>query len=223
MTMNNDINKTLAERIKQTREAMGMSLNSFSVSTKIQKKYLIWIEEGKYDKLPLGIYAIGFLKRCCRALNLDQEEIINQYKEERNLIKNDIEIVSSGTRSKNQFIKKPVMIITPASVSIFAAVIIFALIFGFFWNQFKFLIAPPNLTLMDPANDFITFDKNLTLKGTTERGVDLTVNGKPLDITKDGKFFDYITLSAGLNLIEFRALNKSGKVNIITRKIILNQ
>lgn len=224
--VNIESDKKLAERLKQARESMGLALENLAILTKIQKKYLTRLESGQYDKLPSGVFVVGFLKRCAKVLNLDANEIIDQYRKERGLSdQKDRQTDGFGGVKSGKILSgnKSVFVITPKIFSAFVALLVFLAIFLFFWHQMKFLIGPPKLILEDPANDFVTLNPSLTLKGLAEIGANLTVNGRRLEVSKEGKFFDYVNLSAGLNLIEIKAANKFGKSKLISRKIILNQ
>jgi cytoskeletal protein RodZ len=70
----------LGNRLKEAREAKGMSLDDLQQVTKIQKRYLIGIEEGNYDMMPGKFYVRAFIKQYCEAVGLDPEEIFDQYK-----------------------------------------------------------------------------------------------------------------------------------------------
>ncbi|RFU61597.1 helix-turn-helix domain-containing protein [Peribacillus glennii] len=70
----------LGNRLKEAREAKGMSLDDLQEATKIQKRYLIGIEEGNYDMMPGKFYVRAFIKQYCEAVGLPAEEIFDQYK-----------------------------------------------------------------------------------------------------------------------------------------------
>ncbi|WP_409305491.1 helix-turn-helix domain-containing protein [Peribacillus sp. SCS-155] len=76
----------LGNRLREEREAKGLSLEDLQEATKIQKRYLIGIEEGNYDMMPGKFYVRAFIKQYCEAVGLDSEEIFDQYK-------NDIPVV----------------------------------------------------------------------------------------------------------------------------------
>ena len=69
----------LGSRLKEAREAKGMSLDD---ATKIQKRYLVGIEEGKHEMMPGKFYVRAFIKQYCEAVGLDSEEIFDLYKSE---------------------------------------------------------------------------------------------------------------------------------------------
>jgi cytoskeletal protein RodZ len=72
----------LGERLKQEREAKGLGLNELQEITKIQKRYLVGIEEGNYAMMPGKFYVRAFIKQYAEALGLDPDEIFEQYKED---------------------------------------------------------------------------------------------------------------------------------------------
>ncbi|SIQ70371.1 protein RodZ, contains Xre-like HTH and DUF4115 domains [Peribacillus simplex] len=72
----------LGNRLKEAREAKGLSLDDLQELTKIQKRYLIGIEEGNYSMMPGKFYVRAFIKQYCEAVRLDSDEIFEQYKSE---------------------------------------------------------------------------------------------------------------------------------------------
>ncbi len=69
-------------RLKEAREARGMSLDELQEVTKIQKRYLIGIEDGNYSMMPGKFYVRAFIKQYAEAVGLDPEEVFEQYKNE---------------------------------------------------------------------------------------------------------------------------------------------
>ncbi|PLS16745.1 helix-turn-helix domain-containing protein [Bacillus sp. M6-12] len=78
----------LGNRLKEVREARGLTLDDLQSITKIQKRYLLGIEEGNYGMMPGKFYVRAFIKQYCEALGLEPEEIFETYK-------NDIPLVHS--------------------------------------------------------------------------------------------------------------------------------
>ncbi|WP_026692414.1 helix-turn-helix domain-containing protein [Peribacillus kribbensis] len=72
----------LGIRLKEEREAKGLSLEDLQKATKIQKRYLIGIEEGNYDAMPGKFYVRAFIKQYAEAVGLEPEEIFEEYKNE---------------------------------------------------------------------------------------------------------------------------------------------
>lgn len=59
----------LGRKLKELREAQGITLSQASDATKIQKKYISAIEEGRLGELPRGPYCRSFLRQYCAFLN----------------------------------------------------------------------------------------------------------------------------------------------------------
>jgi len=68
--------------LKEARLAKGMSLDDLQEATKIQKRYLVGIEEGNYSMMPGQFYVRAFIKQYAEAVNLRPEELFEQYKSE---------------------------------------------------------------------------------------------------------------------------------------------
>jgi cytoskeletal protein RodZ len=72
----------LGNRLKEAREAKDYSLDDLQRITKIQKRYLIGIEEGNYDAMPGKFYVRAFIKQYCEAVGLPPEVIFEEHKED---------------------------------------------------------------------------------------------------------------------------------------------
>lgn len=72
----------LGTRLKEARLSKGYSLDDLQEITKIQKRYLIGIEEGNYSIMPGSFYVRAFIKQYADAVDLNAEEILETYKSE---------------------------------------------------------------------------------------------------------------------------------------------
>ncbi|MBU8851122.1 DUF4115 domain-containing protein [Priestia megaterium] len=70
----------LGQRLRQERENKGLSLEDLQKLTKIQKRYLLGIEEGNYEVMPGKFYVRAFIKQYCEAIGLDTDAIFEEYK-----------------------------------------------------------------------------------------------------------------------------------------------
>ncbi len=70
----------LGQRLRQERESKGLSLEDLQKLTKIQKRYLLGIEEGNYEVMPGKFYVRAFIKQYCEAIGLDTDAIFEEYK-----------------------------------------------------------------------------------------------------------------------------------------------
>lgn len=72
----------LGNRLKQAREEKKLSLDDLQSITKIQKRYLLAIEEGNYKIIPGNFYIRAFIKQYAEAVNIDPEEVFEEFKNE---------------------------------------------------------------------------------------------------------------------------------------------
>ena len=79
----------LAEILKSTREAKGLTLDQVSEITRVRRAFLEALEQAAYDVLPSRAFAIGHVKAYAKALGLDEEALADMFK---------IEVAESATR-----------------------------------------------------------------------------------------------------------------------------
>lgn len=128
----------LGNRLKEAREAKGMSLDDLQEITKIQKRYLAGIEEGNYKMMPGPFYVRAFIRQYAEAVDLVPEEIFEQYKDDIPSTHDDVpeNLSRVQTRKKiDQNSTKIFDLLPKILVIIFVVAIIF--LFWFFYQNSK--------------------------------------------------------------------------------------
>lgn len=74
----------LGDLLRDKREQLNLSLDDIEKGTNIRKLYIKSIEEGNYDKLPGEVFLKGFIKTYGKFLGLDTQQLLEQYKNEKN-------------------------------------------------------------------------------------------------------------------------------------------
>ncbi|MGL4695851.1 RodZ domain-containing protein [Enterococcus larvae] len=69
----------IGKKLREARLQMNMSLDELQQITKIQKRYLMAIEENNFDSMPGTFYVRAFIRQYASAVNLDGEELINYF------------------------------------------------------------------------------------------------------------------------------------------------
>lgn len=72
----------LGARLKEARLSKGYSLDDLQEITKIQKRYLVGIEEGNYSIMPGSFYVRAFIKQYAEAVGLNPEDILTEYQKD---------------------------------------------------------------------------------------------------------------------------------------------
>lgn len=67
--------------LRRQREARGLTLNAIALRTKIRPGLLEALEAGRYDRLPGEAYVKGFIRCYARALEIDDQWILDRYHE----------------------------------------------------------------------------------------------------------------------------------------------
>lgn len=91
----------LGARLKEARLAKGYSLEDLQEITKIQKRYLIGIEEGNYSIMPGSFYVRAFIKQYAEAVGLDPEQILTDYRSDIPMVQKE-EVAQSFTKSPSR-------------------------------------------------------------------------------------------------------------------------
>ena len=73
---------TAGQRLREAREAQGLSIEDIAAQTRIPTRHLASIEAGDWAKLPAATYTVGFAKNYATALGLDRNEIGDQLRSE---------------------------------------------------------------------------------------------------------------------------------------------
>jgi cytoskeletal protein RodZ len=210
--------KTVGEMLKEAREAKHVSLEDAEQATKIRKKFLLAIEADDYSILPSPTYAKGFVKNYGDYLGLNSDTVLAFYRRQTK------EVTRSSLLPKGiaEPLNRSAFRLTPSrfvTLIVGALVLIFLLYFGI---QYRRLQLPPTLVIESPKNGIIVSDKRVDIIGETDPDATVTVNGVGVIVHPDGKFFDQISLTPGLNTITVVATSRFGK-NITLAKTIMFQ
>lgn len=201
---------TLGEKLRKLRMDFRMSLPDVSKATRIQVKYLEFLEMGDYEKLPADVYVRGFLRSYARYLNIDEQALVKLYERERNIKENlDRE---HHTKPQNQNSFSPLsFVVTSRTLAVGG---IFLLVFGAFFylfQEFKSFAAEPQLIVLEPQNGAVVEGQEITVRGKTDTGAEVTINDQSVFVDREGAFADTLVLRSGINTIVVRTLNRFEK------------
>jgi cytoskeleton protein RodZ len=74
--------RTVGQLLRETRESFGSDIPRVAAALRIRAAYLEAIEEGRYDRLPGPVYALGFVRAYASHLGLDGDEAVRRFKVE---------------------------------------------------------------------------------------------------------------------------------------------
>ena len=160
----------LGTRLKEARLSKGYSLDDLQEITKIQKRYLVGIEEGNYSIMPGSFYVRAFIKQYAEAVGLDAEEILETYKNELPSTPNDqVSQSMTNSPSRRKVTKGPSNKMMEAMPKIIVALFIVVIIVAI-WVLWQSKNSPGTSEEVNPTPE-----------------IEYETNVKPIDSEKDKK------------------------------------
>jgi cytoskeleton protein RodZ len=209
---------TLGERMKKLRSERRLSLADVSRSTKIQAKYLEYLKEGEYMKLPADVYVKGFLRSYAIFMGLNEASLIKQYEREKGIQRNIKKIVDVEENGKP--IKFSSLVITPKMIIVSIVILLALGSFLYLYMEVNNFISAPRLVIIKPA-DGAAIDGNSThITGVAEKDALVFINDQSVMVNESGEFEEDIGLKSGLNTINVKARSKFNKET--TRSVTVN-
>jgi cytoskeletal protein RodZ len=200
---------TLGEKLKKLRSEGRISLVEVSKSTKIQVKYLEYLENGEYDKLPAKVYVKGFLRSYASFLGVSESYLIKLYEREQGIQEN---IKNTSQEEKiSKPIKFPNFIITPKVMVISAVSLLVLGCFFYLYKELGNFINTPRLVVIKPVSGSVVESKSVYVSGISEKDSEVFINDQPTMVNEKGEFNENVGLQDGLNTISVKARNKFGK------------
>lgn len=74
--------RSIGEILRDRREDLDLDLETIGATLRIKPAYLVALEQDRSHELPGAAYAMGFIKAYSRHLGLDEEAVLNRFKDE---------------------------------------------------------------------------------------------------------------------------------------------
>ena len=212
----------LGETLRAQREKKGITLEQAASDTRIREKFLKALEDSDYQTLPGTVYTKGFLRNYAEYLELDAEELVVQFHQERDQPDAPRAFKPIGPIMRRNLIFTPAVLVP---VVVLAGIVLFV---SYLYYQFVSFAVPPKIDVTDPASDAIAQSADFVVKGTTVPDGRVTVQVFPGPLTvadihpnADGTFSASVQLSPGNNHIVVEVLDVTGKVGRASRTVRL--
>lgn len=203
---------TLGERLKKLRLERRLSLGDVSKSTKIQAKYIEYLEEGEYSKLPADVYVKGFLKSYAIFMGLNEAILIKQYLREKGIHSNIKKIDESDKLSRP--INFSSFVVTPKIIAASVTAVLVIGCFAYLYRQVNSFVSSPRLFISSPSDGSSVDSKAITVKGIAEKDSSVSINGQNVLVDEQGQFQEEVGLQPGVNAITVKAINRFEKESV---------
>jgi cytoskeleton protein RodZ len=202
---------TLGEKLRKLRSDKRLSLGEASRVTRIQVKYLEYLEEGRYEKLPADVYIKGFLRSYGDFLGADGVVLIRIYDKEREIQKNIKKEKTGQYPKKTSSINISPFILTPKKILALVASLTFFWALYYLYLEVGSFANAPRLALVTPESNTEIDSNSVYIEGLTDKDALLYINDQPILVNDDGKFRENIALRSGANTIRVKAVNRFKK------------
>lgn len=200
---------TLGERMKKIREERRLSLVEISKHTKIQVKYLEYIEDGVYAKLPADVYVKGFLRSYAIFMGLNELGLIKQFEREKGIHRNIKKVADP------EHIGTPLnfssLVITPKIIVVSSILLLVVSSFVYLYMQVNNFVSKPRLAIMTPADGTRVEGSSVHVTGVAEKDALVFMNDQPVLVSEKGEFSEDVGLKPGVNIINIKARSKFDK------------
>ncbi|HOF42517.1 MAG TPA: DUF4115 domain-containing protein [Candidatus Moranbacteria bacterium] len=200
---------TLGERMQKIRNERRLSLADVSRSTKIQIKYLEYLENGNYQKLPADVYVRGFLRSYAAFMGMNEKKLIKQYEREKGIEKN---IKKESYEEKTaEPVKFSSIVITPKMAVIMLVILMAFASFWYLYREVDSFISTPRLVVLKPSDGAAIEGNSVHVNGVAEKDALVFINDQRVMVSENGEFGEDVGLKPGLNTITVKARNKFDK------------
>jgi cytoskeleton protein RodZ len=113
--------QTVGELLQTKRQEFGVDLRETAEYLNIRYAYLLSIEEGRVDDLPVAAYAMGFVRAYADYLGLDGPAIVERYKDETAELGDDVRLVFPSPLPEGK---------VPSGAIVLIGIVALALVYG---------------------------------------------------------------------------------------------
>ena len=208
--------KRVCFRLKEAREAKGISQSDMAQKIRMSREHIQALESCAFETLPFTtLYQKNFIRSYLKALGIAPQDFVNQFVCEEVVSKK--QAIPANVQQKmhsHSFHNMPRLVKTACIALICVGCV------GYLVMQVKHIVDPPDLAIYTPENGTVTKEGTAIVRGKTDPGVEIQINGTSVMHKEDGFFETNIPLSDGVNTIIFSAKKKHGKTTEEIRHIV---
>ncbi len=142
---------TAGEVLETKRKSLGKTIQQISQETKIQEKFLEYIEDDDYGKFDSDVFVSGFIKIYSDNLGLDTDRVLALYRRGNGHIyenKNSRFSIKKEKKKKNIF--------SPRNITITLVILFLLGILAYIGYEIFLFQNPPKITITAPVNKSTT-------------------------------------------------------------------
>lgn len=198
--------KTVGQLLHTDRIKKNISIEELSLATKIDVKYILALEDDKYDLLPSETFTKGFIRNLSLTLGNDPKEYIAVFRRD---YKSPVDGIKKTSQRKTQKFNFPHL-----SSQIFPIVLGAIVFLVYLGIQFRAILIPPPLELNKPQSGSV-LSSPVDISGTTSTDSLVTINEENvIKPDQNGNFQISINLPVGESTLTIKTTNRFGRSQI---------
>ena len=205
--------QTVGDILITKRLEKKLTLTQIEKATKIREKFLVLIEENKLNHFSSQTILKGFIRNYAAFLGLNTSEIMAFYRRQSDDNSHPVTPKVDFFRQQFRF--------TPKTFTIISVGGLLGLFFFFLIFQYWQFTSAPFLTINSPLENVVVKNEEVEVSGQTDPDAILSINEQPVAIDQKGNFNIKVPLSAGLNILTIKSINKFQKSSIKVRHLRL--
>ena len=208
---------TLGEEIRELRRATGLTLSELEERTKVRKPFLDAFERDDYSGLPETLYARNYLRIYLRALGTsDVDYFMKRWEEARGTC--DFQGAAAMPRQR---VRRGAFIVASRFVKVAGIAAILIAISAYIGNEVRAITSAPPLLVYGPEDGAATRNATVTVRGETDPGTNLKVNGQKVLLNSNGSFETDVSLERGVNVIKVEGAKRYSRSATTYRRVVL--
>lgn len=210
--------KGIGEKLRESREAMNLSLKDVEKATRVASKYILALEEHQFSKLPEAIYAKNFVRALSRHYGLDPDSMTDALAREMVAVMG----VNASNNSLIERLQAKNLIATPAVIKMGLLGVACLAFVSYFAFSVHSILRPPKLIVHSPLDSQVFGVRQVVLEGETDPEVELTVNQEAVLIEVDGSFKEILNLPEGVSILRIAAKKRHSKAREVYIKVVID-
>lgn len=207
--------KTVGNMLREARLTRGLTPADIERAIKIREKYILAIEDDNFAALPSPSYAKGFVRNYAEYLGLPTDAAMAFFRRQMT----DVSKASLLPKGVSEPLNASWLHLTPGRFVAILVGILLVIFFFYLGNQYFRIGKAPPLTIKSPENQQIVSSSRVVVEGQSDRDATVTINGISTIVRDDGRFYEQVAVSPGVNKITVTATSRFGKVTTITREV----
>jgi len=201
--------KTAGELLQEKRLVRELEIIDIASKIKVKPEYLKALENSDFQSLPSPTTTKGYLRNYARVLHLNPDTVVAMFRRDFKESKSG-EIIPRGL--VEPVTGKP-KLINANLILIISSLVAFLIFLGF---QLFSWLSLPKLDLIQPIESEV-YGQKITVKGTTDQGVTINVNGQQVLVDSSGNFTLDLIFPSGTHSVVVKAENREGKSRLLER------